>query len=449
MRRIAPAMAPALGFVAATLPMLPAQSAASLDSASWSSQVRVATKVAYPDKIKSVHMHAGPRPGETTIRWRSGGEHTDYYKIETALTPFSPYKPSMPDKGRHYRVFKAPGKARSLTLTPRQTRKAGARLGSGRHLFFRILAVRHARAGTKARAYGPLQFATIAGRSPASSGTPIRVASYNVRVAAADVSGHTWAARTPLVAANIARQHPAVMAIEELVPGMWTSKDGGPGLAAALANKGLGRYRLTRDTTWSSTTPGDARILYDPDRLQMTSNCDPNQKSCGISLPAKGDVQVAPYAKFRDLTSGREFWFVAAHLSSGNNAATDRLRGKQAQTIINRMNQINTENLPVIFGADLNSSQTSKGHDAPHNAFVSSGYYDTSAAAKQVHLQYNTVNAFATRERRSNYGFGARLDAILTRGMPGANKFEEVITGAPYPSDHNMVVANLKLPGSS
>jgi hypothetical protein len=415
---------------------------------SWTRPIRVATKAAYPDAITSVAMRPGPIPGEATIKWRAGGAHTDFYKIETALTPFSPFKSSLPTKGRHYRVFKAPGDARSLTLTPQQTRQAGAGLGSGRNLFFRILAVRQGEADTQVRAYGPLQFATIAGQAPVSNGEPIRVASYNVRVAARDLAGHTWAQRTPLVADNIATQLPAVMAVEELVPAMWTNKDGGPGLHAALQVRGLGSYQLTRDTAWASNGPSDARILYDSSRLEMVDPCDPTQQSCGIPLPPTGDVTVAPYAHFRVIDSGQEFWFVAAHLSSGNTAAMDTLRGKQAQKIVDRMTAINTANLPVIFGADLNSAQTSKGHDAPHQAFLAGGYYDTAAAAEQLNLQYNSVNGFATTERPSNYGFGARYDAIMTYGMPGATRFKEVITGAPYPSDHNMVVADLALPGS-
>src|SRR3954451_22986862 len=128
MRRIALAMAPALGLLAAILPTLPAQSMTGLDpgasargaqTASLSRdrshesgrQTTVSTKAGYPDPITSVTMHPGPRPGETTIKWRAGGAHTDFFKIQTALTPFSPYKASIPDKGRHFRVFKAPGKA--------------------------------------------------------------------------------------------------------------------------------------------------------------------------------------------------------------------------------------------------------------------------------------------------------------------------------------------------
>jgi endonuclease/exonuclease/phosphatase family metal-dependent hydrolase len=414
----------------------------------WSRPVRVATKAHYPDAITSVSNAAGSQAGETTIRWQAGGGYTDFYKIETALTPFAPNKPGVPDHGRHAMVFKVPGDARSLTLTPAQTQAAGAGVGSGQHLFFRIMAVRKGEADSQSRAYGPLQFASIAGQAPAQGSAPIRVASYNVHVASSDVQGHSWATRAPLVAANIATQHPAIVAMQELVPGMWTNKDGGLGLDAALNTVGLGTYTLTRDTPWDATNPEDARILYDPTQVQMLSRCDSTKPSCGITVPDGGDVLVAPYALFQDRASGQQFWFVSAHLSHGNTAALDTLRGEQAQAIVDGMARVNTQHLPVILGGDLNSSQTSIGHDAPHQALTDAGYFDTASAVDQVHMQYNTVNGYESPEKPSNYGFGARLDAILTIGMPGATRFEQVITAGPYPSDHNMVVADVGLPTS-
>jgi endonuclease/exonuclease/phosphatase family metal-dependent hydrolase len=415
---------------------------------SWSRPVRVATKAHWPDAITSVSDDFGSQPGETTITWQAGGGYTDFYKIETALTPFAPNKPGVPDHGRHSRVFTVPGDARSLTLTPAQTRDAGAGVGSGQHLFFRIKAVRKGEADSQSRAYGPLQFASIAGQDPVPNAAPIRVASYNVHVASADVQGHSWATRAPLVAANIALQHPAIVAMQELVPGMWTNKDGGPGLDAALGSVGLGAYTLTRDTPWDSNNPEDARILYDPNQVQMLSRCDSTKPSCGITVPDGGDVLVAPYALFQDRSSGQQFWFVSAHLTHGNTATLDTLRGKQAQAIVNGMANLNTQHLPVILGGDLNSSQTSVGHDAPHQAFTGAGFYDSASATRQVHMQYNTMNGYESPEQPSNYGFGARLDAIMTLGMPGATRFEQVITGGPYPSDHNLVVADLGLPTS-
>lgn len=410
----------------------------------WSRPVRVATKAHYPDAITSVSSDLGPAPGETTFRWQTGGGYTDFFRIRTALTPFG--GSNTPAHGRHETTFKVPGSARSLTLTAAQTAEAGAALGTGRHLFYRVTAVRRGEADSQARSYGHLLYAGVAGEAATTTGTALRFASYNIHVAAKDVAGHPWSDRASLVAANMASIDPAVVAIQEMTPGMWTAQDGGPGLQAALQNHGMGRYELTRDTAYGNGTPGDARILYDPNRVQMMSTCDPTKVSCAINVPDPKATHYVPYALFRDLSSGQEFWFVSAHLSPGNDATTDDLRGRQAQAVVDAMSGLNTRGLPVIFGADLNSAQTSAGTDAPLNSLLHAGFYDTSAADQQVNMAYNTVNHYDSPEKPSNYGFGARYDAILTLGMPGADRFEQVLTGAPYPSDHNMVFSDLRLP---
>jgi endonuclease/exonuclease/phosphatase family metal-dependent hydrolase len=417
---------------------------------SWSPAIRVATKASYPDPITTVSMQPGPAPGETTISWQSTGDNTDFFRIETALTPFSHTDPNTPQKGRDAHVFTAPANARSLTLTPAQTAAAGAGLGTGRHLFYRIFAVRQGSAQVLRRAYAYLQYATIQGEAPTTTGTPIRVASYNIRLdTAAAGPTHTWAVREPLVAANIAANRPAVVAIQELMPRMWDNQPGALGLSTGLKAVGLASYQLTRQTIYTNTTPIDARILYDTTKVQLVSSCPEDRPSCAITFPGdNGHAGGASYATFRDLASGQEFIFVSAHLSHGGTAAMDSVRGQQAQAIVASIARINTDNLPVIFGADTNSSQTSPGTDSPMSALLSAGYYDTSAAATQVNMQYNTVNGFAANEQPSNYGFGARLDAITTLGMPGASRFEIVRTGSPYPSDHNMIMADLRLPGA-
>jgi endonuclease/exonuclease/phosphatase family metal-dependent hydrolase len=411
---------------------------------SWSAPDRVATKAKWPDPITGVSDVAGPGPGETTIHWTSGGSYTDFFRIKTGLTPFGSAK--TPSSGRHAHTFKVSGKKRSFTMTAAQSRAAGARLGSGHHLFFRIVAVRQGRADTQARPYGHLQHATIAGHGPKMNGASLRIASYNVHVEAKDVPGHPWSTRTPLVAQNLARQNPAIVGFQELVPAMWDNREGGIGLQAALQNVGMGNYNLTRTTAYASGAPGDVRILYDPSRVKMVSRCSQTKFSCAVRLPDPGPLHVAPYAKFRDVASGQEFWFVTAHFNHGNNASTDKLRGRQAQAIVRKMNKINGANLPVIVSGDFNSSQTSAGHDAPHQALLGAGYYDSTAAADQVNLQYNSVNDYATTEKPSNYGFGSMIDSIMTLRMPGASRFEEVLTGSPYPSDHNLIYADLRLP---
>ena len=88
----------------------------------------------------------------------------------------------------------------------------------------------------------------------------------------------------------------------------------------------------------------------------------------------------------------------------------------------------------------------SHGVDAPHTAMLNAGWYNTSAAAIQKNMRFNSMNYYAPRERPSPYGFGSLIDTIMTLNMPGADRFVQVRTGAPWPSDHNMVLADVRLP---
>lgn len=409
--------------------------------APWSAPIRVATKAAYPDKITSARGILGATAGESTVRWQSGGAHTDFYRITTALSPFG--TKSHPGPGKNQMTFKAPGTSRSFTLTPEMTAAAGAPVGSGNHLFFRITAVRKGVIDSRSRAYGHLMHTAIAGQPASGAGPRLRVGQYNMHMSKHDVPGHPWRDRAPLIAKNIVAAHSDVMSIQELQPPMWTDQAGGPGLQKALQNAGGGSYRLTRTTPFTRDNGGDSRILYDSNVLQDVSGCDPTTLQCLIPIP--GD-DYASYAKFRDIASGDEFYFVSAHLKHGNDATTDALRGRQAQAISDAIKQVDTSGLPVFFGGDYNSAQNSVGSDSPHRVLTDEGWYNTSAAVRQVNLQYNSVNGYKSKELPSKYGFGALFDTIESLYLPGADTFKIVRTGQPWPSDHNMVYTDVRLP---
>jgi len=411
-------------------------------ASSWSSPVRVATRAHMPDRITRTLGRRGRQPGSATIRWKSRGGHTDFYRITTALTPFG--SSDHPGKGRHPMTWRAPGGATHYTLSPAQTAQAGAALGTARHLFFRIKAVRAGKADTAVRSYNHLNSTTVAGRGSSGNGTKLRFAAYNVHVASKDVKGHPWSKRQHLIAKKIAKFHPAVVGISELMPNMWTSDAGGKGLHRALRRAGAGRYKLTRTTSYWKDAGQDARILYDPNKVTLASGCDDSVPSCYIMVP-DSKKHIAAYALFHDRASGREFYFVTAHLSPGNNAKTDALRGRQAQAMSSGIKGINESNVPVIFATDANSSQTSAGVDAPHSVLLADGWYNTQAAATVVNDKVNSVNHYA-REGRSPYGFGSMYDSIMTLNLPGAALWKQVLTGSPWPSDHNMVFADLRLP---
>jgi endonuclease/exonuclease/phosphatase family metal-dependent hydrolase len=418
---------------------IPAATAARADT-------RVAiSRPATPDKLSTVKGVPGPNPGETTIKWKTTGRNIDFYRITTALTPFGSRR--TPPVGRHSRTFVVKGgHRRSITLSAAQTTAAGAGLPTGRRLFFRIEAVNTAGTTSTARRYPRLRHATIAGRRSTRTGHRLRFAEYNVHVGTRDLPGHPWRLRQRGIASRIARVHPAVVGVQELMPAMWTRRDGGIGLKRALRRTGVGHYRLTRRTPYFRRAAQDTRILYDTTRLRMTDRCRQGVPSCYISLPDPRHKHVAAYARFKDLASGQSFYFVSAHLSSGNDAATDALRGRQAQAVTDGIRAINRRNLPVVFATDANSSQTSHGIDAPHTALLRAGWYNTLAAARTDNVQYNTVNHYQLPEQPSPYGFGSMYDSIMTLHMPGADLFKQVLTGAPGPSDHNLVFTALRLP---
>ena len=162
----------------------------------------------------------------------------------------------------------------------------------------------------------------------------------------------------------------------------------------------------------------------------------------------------AAYAVLADRASGKRFFVVSAHLDARHSTNTttehsyEALRASQAKAVLARVNQLNTAHLPVVLAGDLNTWQNNKAGYGAHDALIASGYYDTAAALTQVNVRYTTLNAFARTILANASGWGARLDVITVKGVTGAARFENVmkVTDTNRPSDHNMVVADIRLP---
>ncbi len=428
-----------------------------------------------PAAITSVSSKPGPKPGQVTISWRTSGSHTTAYRIDTSLSLFSRTDKNLPRQGRGFTSFVVRGGSkRSVTLSAAATARAGAPVGSANHLYFRVYALN----GSTERAYARLQSVSVQPQGVPAGGSAIRVASFNVRTANAkeDKGVRAWSARAPYVARAIVAQNPGLVAIQELSPGSITGTTGGTrqtsSLLTALRRNGGAKYALNRTTSYAK--PGTpmgtqgARILYDTSRYQLRTNCwemtgtSHWNAACTIAMPLRpGDSEkerrVAAVAKFRDRKTGKEFFFVSVHLDSrkSSNAATRRsietLRGAQVKAVTARLAAINARQakpLPVIFAGDINSWQNTPSTYAPHNELVKAGFYDTAAATSRVNFRYGTVNDFATTIKPTASGFGARLDVIAVKGVRGSARFTTVlkVTDSRRPSDHNMVVADFRLP---
>jgi endonuclease/exonuclease/phosphatase family metal-dependent hydrolase len=314
--------------------------------------------------------------------------------------------------------------------------------------------------------------------APASSGTGIRAASFNV-LSAKSTSGRPWLQRADDVAQQIVAVNPGIAALQELSPGRADGQSGSTtghprqtdsllsALRAVPGNVGS-KYRLVRTTPYvkPGTTTGTqgARILYDSTRYQLLPGCTNTtggsnySGSCAIRLPiasgeSEADRRWAAYAEFRDLATGKRFFFVSTHLSltSSTSLSTlqrfNTLRRDQMVTITNRINQVNTAHEKVIVAGDMNSWQSNPYGNAPHDYLVQHGYYDASAAVTTKNLQYPTVNHFQIVQQPSGQSYAAQIDMIFVKGSTGAVRFENVtkVTDSSRPSDHNLVYADLVL----
>lgn len=429
-----------------------------------------------PGRITVVRAQPGPGPGQVTFSWRQEGAHATRFRIETGLSAFSPYSTGLPDHGRGTHYFHVGGRKRSVTLSPAQLAAAGAPLGSANHLYYRFRAERRSGSRTTVRNWPHLQSVSVQPPAAPRSGTPLRVASFNVLSAQVEPDVRPWLQRAPLVAKAILDRRPGVVALQELGIGR---ADGLSGLAGAhtrqtesleeaLRARGGGRYRLVRAQpypyTGSNTGMQGARILYDSRRYRLVSDCPEvtadgrPSASCTVRLPLV--PQEAPgrrwaaYAVLEDRSTGQRFFFVSVHLFPQHSTSLsverdhERLRAREVRTVMARVEALNTGHLPVVIAGDLNSRQNNVGGYRAHDALVNHGYFDTAAAAARIRLRWSTFNGLRSTVQLPRTGWGSRLDAITVKGIRAAARFQNVmaVTDRNRPSDHNMVLADIRLP---
>lgn len=439
--------------------------------------------VATPGAISSVVAKPGPAAGQVTFTWVASGASTTGFVIETGLTTFKVGDPVLPDHGRRATYFTVPANRRSVTLTAAQLATAGAGTSSANHLYYRFKAVNKTASGTATRNWPYLQNVAVKPATPSTTGTVLRVATFNVHTATTTSGVRPWTTRVPGIARTILSRNPGVVSLQELGIGRadGSSQPSTAGsltqvrsLLDTLAAQGGGRYQLVRSTRFAA--PGTpeaiqgARILYDSSRYRLVSSCpersDTNplsnnsySSSCTILLPTLSTDDAwarrrASYAVLADRTTGRQFYVVSAHLDQRHSTSYttertyERLRATQVRTVLARIDQLNTGRLPVVLSGDLNTYQNNQGGYDAHDTLVSAGYYDAAAAVTQVNPRYTTMNHFACTLTVPGTGWGSRLDVVTVKGVWGAARWENVMatTDCARPSDHNMVVADLRLP---
>ena len=431
-----------------------------------------------PYSIQEFAPKPGPGVGEIALTWKHDNpKYTTGYVLQTGLKSFDKTtKPVIPVT-RGGKIFAISKSLRTYTLSAAQVASANAPVGSGNHLYMRLMAINKDSSGATSIRYYPYNRAVLPRpQAPDSSSEPMRIASFNVRTARALTDKQTWLQRAPAVAKQIKDYNPGVVAIQELGPGRADGQTGTTqgtprqtdSLLTELNKIYAEKYDLVRTTPYVSPgTPSATqgmRILYDNTRYSLLSSCPEKtgtssySASCSFKLPIRptgdtedADRRRAAYAKLQDKSSGDKFWFVSVHFDArhSTNLTTEKtyhdLRTAQANEVAQQLDVLNTENLPVIVGGDFNTWQTNAVGNGAHDTLVNKGYYDASAAVVRKNFQYKTINDFVLTMTPGSYGIGVRIDMLMFKGSPGSAYFENVmeVTDSTRPSDHNMILADI------
>ncbi|MFT4164124.1 MAG: hypothetical protein QM650_02660 [Microlunatus sp.] len=434
-----------------------------------------------PSAITSLAAKPGSKPGTVTFRWKSAGKNTDYFVLETGLTAFSKSAASkLPASGRHAKTFKISARARSWTMSAAQTKSAGAPLGSGNYLYYRLTAVNKVGKKTVVKTYPRLQAAMPQALGTSrKKGTKLRVATYNVLTVKKTKDKRNWLKRADRVAKEIVGSGAGVVLLQEVSPGRADGRSGSTAkvgrqtttLLAHLRKQGGKKhdYRMARTTLYLKSglphgTQG-GRVLYDNKRFKLLSSCPEKtgkktyNASCSFKLPIRSvdgenKRRRGGYALLRSRATGKKFWVVSAHFDDrhGRNKAEaaqfNALRGKQARAVLDLVKRVNKKKYPVVFGADINTWQNDKSGYSGHDVMVAGGFYDTAAARIRINAGYTTSNGFVSKLKPHGQGVASHLDVVMVKGGKGGadrwvNKMRNPDSNRA--SDHNLVYADIKI----
>ena len=266
-------------------------------------------------------------------------------------------------------------------------------------------------------------------RQPATSGSYLKLMSFNILRADLGGEGHTWPSRKEAAIAMIRKNSPSLMGLQECAEPQ--RKD----ILAAdsrLAAVGVSVYGATSGYDKISSNP----IIYRTDLMQvldwgtfwLSDTPDEVSYTWAASKP-----RTCTWAHLKMNVTGEEFYYFNAHLHNGSTAEIIENRAKSIKLIISRMRRHNKESLPLLFSGDLNAKMTTE-------SFVPLGDYglENARTACEETDRGRTLNSFGPNAT-------SVIDHIYFKGCEGSRFYVDraAYKGVEYVSDHYPVFCEL------
>ena len=254
----------------------------------------------------------------------------------------------------------------------------------------------------------------------------IELMSYNIKYANENDGENSWSLRKDHLAKQIKFYQPDIFGVQEAVleqleyfenalPGyqyVGVGRDDGKtkGEFSAVFYNSNRFEVLKEDTFWLSNTPDEVSVGWD------------------AALP-----RVCTYAKFRDKDTGKKFWLFNTHFDHMGEEA----REESARLIWKMIQELNSEDLPVVLMGDLNLEP-----NAPGIKFLSEKLNDSKTIAKLDFGPEGTFNGYNFKEpvtRRIDYIFTSKGDISVKKYAVLSDSKD-----LKYPSDHLPVFVSLQ-----
>ncbi len=269
--------------------------------------------------------------------------------------------------------------------------------------------------------------------SATSTGTPLRVMSFNIRYNNPGDGINAWPNRKAWVA-NLIRFHDAdVVGVQEALHGMLLDLDT---LLPEYERVGVGRKDGQNAGEYSA-------ILYKRNRVEMIENktfwLSTNPEAVGVKAWDAALERIATWGRFRDRATGCTY----VHLNTHFDHVGEQARKESAKLIRTRLATI-AGTLPVIVTGDLNVPPTSDAYATLTSGTIEGGLaplVDGYLSSRDGHYGPTTTST-SFKEIGGN-----RIDYVLvSRGIDVLK--HAILTDRwdqRFPSDHLPVIASLGL----
>lgn len=259
-----------------------------------------------------------------------------------------------------------------------------------------------------------------------ASSQQLEVMSYNVKYANENDGENSWSHRKEFITNQLKFYEPDIMGLQEVLLSQiqhFTSTMNGYDYVGKAREDGKQKGEYTA-------------FLYKKEKFEMLESHTfwlsetPEKVSTGwdAALP-----RVCTYALFKDLATGEKFWFFNTHFDHVGKEA----RTNSSRLILEKISQVNSENLPVVLTGDFNLEPDSKGI-----RLISEELKDSRNIATNVFGPEATFNGYKFHEPLTR-----RIDYIFVNDKIKVHKYA-VLTDSKdqkYPSDHFPVFALISL----